>query len=147
MSEGGLILLLVMIAGLLGQNEVVGLAAGAMLLLNLLDARFVLKLLESHGVDVGVFFLLIGVLLPFATGKLGFKTADTVLSLQGLLVVLVGVMATYLAAKGVDLLTVRPEVMIGLVIGSVLGVAFFDGIPAGPLVAAGIAALLLRILG
>jgi len=36
--------------------------------------------------------------------------------------------------------------MVGLIIGSILGVSFLGGIPTGPLVAAGFAALLFRIL-
>jgi uncharacterized membrane protein (DUF441 family) len=39
----------------------------------------------------------------------------------------------------------NPEVMIGLLLGTIIGTAFFGGIPVGPLVAAGLAAFVIKL--
>lgn len=102
--------------------------------------------LSRFGVQVGVVFLLIGLMLPFATGNLSFTgLRANLFSPAGLLAVTVGALSAYLAAEGVDLLSFRSDVMVGLIIGSLIGVAWFDGIPAGPLVAGGVATVLLRL--
>ena len=38
-----------------------------------------------------------------------------------------------------------PQLIVGLVLGSILGIVFFRGIPVGPLMAAGITAILYKI--
>jgi uncharacterized membrane protein (DUF441 family) len=60
--------------------------------------------------------------------------------------VAIGAAGSWLAAEGISLLTARPEIMVGIILGSVLGVAFLGGIPAGPLVASGLAAIIFRYL-
>jgi uncharacterized membrane protein (DUF441 family) len=47
--------------------------------------------------------------------------------------------------KGLDLLKVDPELIVALVIGSIFGIVFLRGIPVGPLMAAGITAMLLKM--
>ncbi|WP_153944859.1 DUF441 family protein, partial [Acinetobacter baumannii] len=42
---------------------------------------------------------------------------------------------------GTGLLTAQPHIVTGLLIGTILGVALFRGVPVGPLIAAGILAL------
>lgn len=147
MSEGTLILLLVLVAGLLGGNDLVGLAAAVLLSLQVAGIPALIQALETHGVRLGVLFLFIGVLLPFATGRLGISTtANSLISPFGGITIIIGAVTAFLAAKGITLLQTQPETMIGLILGSVLGVTLFGGIPAGPLVAAGLAALVLQAL-
>ena len=55
----------------------------------------------------------------------------------------VGVLVAWLAGKGVPLMGEQPILITGLLIGTIIGVAFLGGIPVGPLIAAGILALLL----
>ncbi|HBR23969.1 MAG TPA: DUF441 domain-containing protein, partial [Firmicutes bacterium] len=47
---------------------------------------------------------------------------------------------------GVNLLETNPQIAGGLVIGSILGVLLLKGIPIGPLAAAGMAAMLLKLI-
>jgi uncharacterized membrane protein (DUF441 family) len=61
------------------------------------------------------------------------------------LALLGGALATYMNGKGLDLLKVDPQLIIGLVIGSIFGILFMRGIPVGPLMAAGITAFLLKV--
>jgi uncharacterized membrane protein (DUF441 family) len=87
-------------------------------------------------------------MIPFAKNKISVKElAQTFITPIGLLSILGGTIATYLCGQGLGLLNLRPEVMLGLVIGTVLGVSFFKGIPVGPLAAAGLTAIFLKVLG
>lgn len=142
-----MVLLLVLVAGVLGSNDLVSVSAAVMLLLQLTGFTDVFSFLEQHGVDIGVIFLMLGLLLPFATDKLGLSgTVTSLISPAGLIALVVGSAASYLAAQGVMMLQSHPEVLVGLLIGSVVGVYFLGGIPAGPLVAAGVAAIIYQLL-
>jgi uncharacterized membrane protein (DUF441 family) len=57
-----------------------------------------------------------------------------------------GALATYLNGGGLKLLQIDPEIIFGVVIGSIIGITFFGGIPVGPLMAAGLTALFLNII-
>ena len=56
-----------------------------------------------------------------------------------------GCLATYMNGDGLRMLQYQPEIMVGLVIGSILGIVLFKGIPVGPLMAAGLTAVFLKI--
>jgi uncharacterized membrane protein (DUF441 family) len=47
--------------------------------------------------------------------------------------------------QGLNMLKLDPELMVGLVVGGIIGIVFFKGVPVGPLMAAGIAALFIKI--
>jgi len=147
MGEGTVILLLILAAGLLGGNELVSISAAVMVVLQAVGWNYGFRFLEEHAIQLGVTFLLLGLLLPFATGRVGLAlTLSSLTKPAGLIAVIVGTLAAHLAAQGVAMLRMYPEVLVGLVIGSVIGVYFLGGIPAGPLVAAGIAATLYRLV-
>ena len=119
-----------------------------MLLLQLTGFGDVFTFLEQHGVEIGIIFLMLGLLLPFATDKLGLSATVRSLGLApaGLIALGAGTAAAYLAAQGVAMLQSHPESLVGLLVGSVLGVYFLGGIPAGPLVAAGLAAVVYHLV-
>src|SRR5690606_8555903 len=104
------------------------------------------RVADGHGEWIGLLRLSPvrdpSLLLPFARGQLGLARAGGQLaSLPGVVSLVVGAASAWLAAQGVTLLQDRPETMLGMVIGSVFGVLLLNGIPAGPLVASGLAAL------
>lgn len=147
MHEGILILLIVFLAGVLGQNDLVAIAAAILLTLVLTGTPTMFAFLDRYAVEVGVIFLLIGLLLPFALGRMGLAgVTQSLLNTDGIVAVAVGMLAAWLASEGTRFLSQQPGVMVGLMVGSILGVSLIGGIPAGPLVAAGIAAVLLRLL-
>lgn len=147
MSDGVVVLFVVTLAGIVGGNELIAISGGGLVLLSLFAPPIAFEFIDRLGVPVGVVFLTLGLLLPFATGKLGFSAlTHTIFSPTGVISILIGVFSSYLAADGIKLLVIHPEVMIGLVIGTIIGVSFFGGIPVGPLVAAGFGALIFRLL-
>lgn len=57
--------------------------------------------------------------------------------------VIVGVLVAWLGGRGVTLMVDQPTVVTGLLVGTIIGVTFFRGVPVGPLIAAGIVSVLL----
>lgn len=140
-----LIMLLILLScGVISQNNTIIIATAVLIILSVLPmSQPLLVNLEKYGLNFGILMLTIGVLAPIASGKIG---SDNLLksfaNWQSLLAVLVGVFVAWLGGRGVKLMSVEPNVMAGLLIGTVLGVTFLRGVPVGPLIAAGILSLL-----
>ncbi|MBS4024050.1 MAG: DUF441 domain-containing protein [Clostridia bacterium] len=141
------ILLTLLFLGILSKSNVIAAAAGILLVIKMINIPWLLPVIERRGLELGLLFLILSVLVPFATGKVQLKDISLSLtSLAGLMAILSGVIATHLNGKGLDLLTLEPQLMIGLVVGSIIGIVFFGGVPVGPLMAAGITVIFLEIL-
>lgn len=148
MSPGIWLLYLVLAAGVVGRNPLVTTAAAILIAIATLRLHALLPFLERYSITVGLTFLIVGLLVPFAGGRVGL--ADVAAGLRspaGLMAVVGGALSAYMCSLGLGLLEVRPEIMIGLVFGTIIGVAVFGGIPVGPLAAAGLTAVLLRLWG
>ncbi|HEY8463522.1 MAG TPA: DUF441 family protein [Bacillota bacterium] len=148
MVQDNLLLLVIFTLGLVFNNNLVAAGAGSLLVLKLVKLHSVLMLLERRAMDVGLLFLLVAVLVPFSLNQVGVQDIwETFQTTRGWLAVTGGVAAAYLCGQGLILLQVQPEVVVGLVVGTVIGVSLLRGIPVGPLAAAGVTALLLNLLG
>ncbi len=146
--QDNMLLLVLLILGLIFNNNLVAASAGSLLVLKLVKMHYVLDLLERRALDIGLLFLLTAVFVPFALDKVGVKDIwRTFQSVQGIIAIVGGIVAAYLCGQGLVLLQINPEVVVGLVIGTVIGVSLLKGIPIGPLAAAGITAILFNILG
>lgn len=140
------LLVILLLTGIITRSNLIAAAACILLILKLTNGNFIFTFLEKRGLEIGLLFLLLSILIPVATGKVtereilsAFKT------LPGLLAVLGGAIATHLNGEGLKLLQLEPEIIFGVVMGSILGIVFLGGVPVGPLMAAGITAFLLEI--
>ncbi len=141
-----LFLILLIIVGVIGRSPIISTAASLLLILKLTHLERYFPTVERRGLDLGLLFLTIAVLVPFATGRVSTKElASMFTSLPGILAIVGGMLATYMNGKGLDLLKMDPQLIIGLVIGSIVGIVMLRGIPVGPLMAAGITAFLLKL--
>ncbi|NLL18077.1 MAG: DUF441 domain-containing protein [Clostridia bacterium] len=141
------ILLGILLLGMFGRSNVVAMAAGILLVVKFARLDHYLPLLERRGLELGLLFLMLSVLVPFANGKVSSKEiVRSVISLSGIIAIVSGTLATHMNGKGLDLLQLDPSLMVGLVVGSMVGIIFFGGVPVGPLMAGGIAALFLSII-
>jgi uncharacterized membrane protein (DUF441 family) len=148
MVQDNLLLLVILAMGLVFNNNLVAAGAGSLLVLKLIKLQTVLQLLERRALDLGLLFLLIAVLTPFSLDKVGVKDIwQTFQTLRGWLAVIGGVTAAYLCGQGLILMQLQPEVVVGMVVGTIIGVSLLKGIPVGPLAAAGVTALLFNVLG
>ncbi|HZG85111.1 DUF441 domain-containing protein [Paenibacillus sp.] len=143
--NGELLLVILIIIGMVGRSHIITTAACVLLIIKLVSLERYLPTIERRGLEFGLLFLTMGVLVPFASERISHKDILSVFtSVPGILALLGGAIATYMNGKGLDLLKVDPELIVGLVIGSIFGILFLRGIPVGPLMAAGITAFLLK---
>lgn len=144
--NGELLLVILIVIGLIGRSPIITTAACILLVIKLIQLDRYLPTIERRGLELGLLFLTMGVLVPFASEKINYKDLVNVFtSWPGVLALLGGAIATYMNGKGLDLLKLDPQLIVGLVIGSIFGIIFMRGIPVGPLMAAGITALLMKI--
>ena len=92
----------------------------------------------KHGLQMGIIILTIGVLSPLVSGKIQIPPLSEFLNFKMIAAVLIGIFVAWLAGRGVPLMSEQPVLVTGLLIGTVIGVAFVGGIPVGPLIAAGL---------
>lgn len=139
-------LLIILIFAVLGNNHSVSIAVTALLLLKLIGADGILPHIEAHGLQVGIILLTMGVLVPVATGRIGMKDLVGVVgSVEGIIAVAVGIFVAYAASQGLPYMQDMPQIVTALIVGTIIGVCFFHGLAVGPLIAAGLVALLFRL--
>ena len=147
MSEGTIILLFLLALVMIANNNLIVGAILTVLLLKWAHMDTVLRWLNQNGISFGFYVLILTILVPFAENRIGIERfKQELLSPVGLVAIAASALGTHMAAHGVTYLRSTPEVLVGLVVGSVVGVIFLGGVPNGPLIAAGLTALLMRIL-
>lgn len=144
MDMTSLLLLVFAALGIISSNTPVTVAMVFLLLLRVLNLDQTFPWLEKYGLTIGIIILTIGVMAPLASGKISLQTiGESFLHWKSLLAIGVGLLVAHLGGRGATLMSTQPTVVAGLLIGTVLGVALFKGVPVGPLIAAGILSLLL----
>ena len=139
------ILMILIIIGIAGKAPLIATSACILLVLRLTNLTHYFALIERRGLELGLLFLMLSVLVPFAEGRITLKELRcSLLSLPGLLALAGGALATYMNGDGLRMLKDEPELLIGLVVGSIAGIVFLKGIPVGPLMAAGLTAFFLK---
>ena len=137
-----MVLIVLLACGIFSQNTAVTIAAAVLIVFRITPLSEFFPLLQQHGLNLGIIILTIGVLTPIASGKLpGEAILKSFLSWKSLLAIAIGVFVAWLGGRGVKLMTNQPDVVAGLLIGTVAGVAVLRGVPVGPLSAAGILTL------
>ena len=145
MTAATILMLFILVLGIVGRSNVVAAAAAIMLLIHFTNLQKLFPIIERRGLEMGLLFLMLAVLVPFATGRVPVKEIfKCFVTLPGIIAIFSGALATYMNGKGLDMLQHAPQLMIGLVIGGIIGIVFFGGIPVGPLMAGGIAAVLMH---
>ncbi|WP_373230492.1 DUF441 domain-containing protein [Cohnella sp.] len=145
--NGELVLVALIIIGLIGRSPIITTAACILLIVKLLTLQRYLPSIERRGMELGLLFLTLAVLVPFASGRV--QTKDVVSALTswvGWVALAGGAVAAYLNSRGLEMLKLDPQLIVGIVIGSIVGILFLRGIPVGPLMAAGLTALFLKII-
>ncbi|HLO04329.1 MAG TPA: DUF441 domain-containing protein [Symbiobacteriaceae bacterium] len=147
MESGRLILLILVAGGVLTRNALIVTAAAVVLICQVLGLYRLFPIMQNRGLEVGLIFLLMAVLVPFATGEVGWvEIRESFTSKVGLAAVAGGIFSAVMSGWGIGLMKVQPQLIVGMVAGTILGVVLFKGIPVGPLAAAGFAAILLSLM-
>ena len=146
MGQEYIIMLAILICGVVGHNMSVAYAAGAVILLKVLGLNQVIDVLGDKGVTWGIILLTAAIFVPIATGKITW--ADILHCFQcpvGIVSLIVGAGVAIFGYLGVDYMKASPEVATALIIGTMIGVFFFRGVPVGPLIASGVVYVVMTI--
>lgn len=133
-----LFLVTLIFLGVISQNNSITISATVLLLMQQTALVQFVPLVEKHGLNIGIIFLTVGVLSPLVSGRVQVPPIAEFLNFKIIASVLIGIFVAWLAGRGVFLMGQQPVLVAGLLIGTVIGVAFMGGIPVGPLIAAGI---------
>lgn len=142
-----LIVLIVLLAcGIFSHNTAVTIAAAVLIVFRITPLSEYFPLLQQHGLNIGIIILTIGVLTPIASGKIpGDEILKSFFNWKSLFAIAIGVFVAWLGGRGVQLMSNQPNIVAGLLIGTVAGVALLRGVPVGPLIAAGILSLIIGL--
>ncbi len=140
-----LIVLIVLLAcGIFSQNTAVTIAAAVLIIFRITPLSEFFPILQQHGLNVGIIILTIGVLTPIASGTIpGNEIIKSFMSWKSLAAIAIGLLVAWLGGRGTTLMANQPNVVAGLLIGTVAGVALLRGVPVGPLIAAGLLSVII----
>ncbi|WP_369310960.1 DUF441 domain-containing protein [Providencia rettgeri] len=140
-----LIILLVLAGlGIISHNMTVTLAMLFLLVVRITPLNNYFPWIEKYGLTIGILILTIGVMAPIASGKISAgEVLGSFLNWKSILAIVIGIAVSWLGSRGVTLMSNQPSTVAGLLVGTVIGVALFRGVPVGPLIAAGILSLLI----
>nr|WP_230203551.1 DUF441 domain-containing protein [Bacillus massiliigorillae] len=146
MTSSLLFLLLLLIVGIFAKNSSLIVAVGFLLIIKVMGlGDKIFPILQTKGINIGITIITIAVLVPIATGAIGFKELGEALKSPYAWIALAsGIAVAIIAKNGVTLLASDPHITAALVFGTVLAVALFNGVAVGPLIGAGIAYIAMR---
>lgn len=147
-NQSTLFLLILFILGYIGKNQSIMIAIYVLLGLKLFQVdEKIFPYFEAKGISWGVTIITIAVLIPIATGEIGFKElADSIKSYYAWIALGAGIFVALIAKNGLTLLASDPHLTTALVIGTILAVVFFNGVAVGPLIGAGIAYMVMKMV-
>lgn len=148
MNEPILFLLILLVTGIIAKNQSLIIAVSILLFIKIigLEEKW-LPAIQAKGIHWGVTIITIAVLAPIATGEIGFK--QLVASLQSFsawVALLSGVFVALVARGGITLLSADPHITAALVLGTIIAVSLFHGVAVGPLIGAGIAYMVIKVI-
>ncbi|WP_420541660.1 DUF441 domain-containing protein [Guptibacillus spartinae] len=147
-SQPTLFLLILLGIALIAKNSSLMIAVAVLLVVKAIGlGDKVFPLVQSKGISWGVTIITIAVLVPIASGDIGFKQlGEAVKSSYAWIAMGAGIFVAIIASKGIILLQNDPHITTALVFGTILAVAVFQGIAVGPLIGAGIAYMAMKVV-
>lgn len=129
--------------GFISHNTTVAISILVLIIVRVTPLNTFFPWIEKQGLTIGIIILTIGVMAPIASGTLPASTLlHSFVNWKSLVAIAVGVFVSWLGGRGVTLMSSQPSLVAGLLVGTVLGVALFRGVPVGPLIAAGLVSCL-----
>ena len=127
-----LILLGLAALGFISHNTTVAVSILVLIIVRVTPLSTFFPWIEKQGLSIGIIILTIGVMAPIASGTLPPSTLiHSFLNWKSLVAIAVGVIVSWLGGRGVTLMGSQPQLVAGLLVGTVLGVALFRGVPVG----------------
>ncbi len=147
-SSSTIFLLILFLLGYIAKNHAIMVAVYilfGMKLLKIDDKLF--PYIQDKGIGWGVIIITVAVLIPIANGDIGLKDLlQSVKSYHAWVALIAGMFVAVVAKYGLSLLANDPEITTALVVGTIIAVVVFQGVAVGPLIGAGIAYVIIRML-
>lgn len=138
-----IILVILIIIGVCSHNLIFTLANLFLLIIRVTPMIIFFPWIEKNFLTLGVLFLTIGTMSPIASGRVSLQSIiTTFVNWKSIIAIIIGIAVSLLGGKGLYLMSDYPSAISGLLIGTLIGVAFFGGVPVGPLIAAGLFSLI-----
>ncbi|TXC90192.1 DUF441 domain-containing protein [Metabacillus litoralis] len=147
-NQSFLFLIILLGVGLIAKNQALIIATSFLMIIKLigLDTK-ILPTVGAKGINWGVTIITIAVLVPIATGDIGFKQLGEALkSTYAWIALASGIAVALIAKNGITLLAEDPHITAALVLGTILAVSLFNGVAVGPLIGAGIAYIAMQVV-
>jgi uncharacterized membrane protein (DUF441 family) len=129
------------------KNKNLSIAAFVIFVVSLINNQKSIYFIEKYFLDIGMIFLMMWMLVPLIKVENSLTpNIKSLLNLNGIVSFIVGAAVVILAAQGVSFLKGSVDVLTGVILGSILGVALLGGVPVGPLIASGIAYEIVRLI-
>lgn len=107
----------------------------------------VLEYMQTKGINLGVIVITVAVLVPIATGQIGFEQLKhSMMSYASWIAIGAGILVAVFGKYGVEYLKADPQMTASLVLGTVFAVAVFKGVAVGPLIGGGMAYVIVRFI-
>ncbi len=148
MNEPVLFLFMLLLIGIIAKNQSLIIAVSILLIIKLvgLEGKW-LPTIQSKGINWGVTIITVAVLAPIATGEIGLKQlGESLQSLSAWIALLSGLLVALIAKGGLTLLSTDPHITTALVFGTIIAVSLFQGVAVGPLIGAGIAYMVMKVI-
>ncbi|MDG6301679.1 DUF441 family protein [Glaesserella parasuis] len=138
-----LLLVALILLGIFSQNSAVTISAAVLLIMQQTLLSKCVPYLDQYGIKIGIIILTIGVLAPLVSGRIALPELVQLINWKMIVAIIAGIVVAWLGGRGVTLMGNQPVLVTGLLIGTIIGVAFLKGVPVGPLIAAGILSLII----
>lgn len=141
-------LTILLLIGLVAKNNSLVLAVLFLLVIKVTPlSESIFPYMKSKGINLGITVITIAVLVPIATGEMGFKQLiDATKSYTAWIAIGSGMLVSIFARNGVKLLESDPYLTVALVMGTIISIAVFKGLAVGPLIGAGIAYTIMNVI-
>ncbi|ERI93084.1 hypothetical protein HMPREF1982_01905 [Clostridiales bacterium oral taxon 876 str. F0540] len=141
-----IIIFILVILSFITKNKNLGIAALIIFVISLTNSEKAISFIEKYCMDIGMIFLMLWMLAPLIKQGSNSFNIRSLLSVNGIVSLAMGIIVAILAAKGVNFTKGNADVLSGVVLGSIVGVSLLGGVPVGPLIASGVAYEIVRII-
>ncbi|MXP56391.1 DUF441 family protein [Pantoea sp. Mhis] len=139
------ILFCLTIISYLVKNTAVSIAILSLLIMKLTPLNYLFPYIEKQGIHVGIIILTIAVMSPLVSGSLPTSYfMKSFSNWESIVAIVTGIFVAWLGTRGINFITLKPSIVGSILVGTIIGVACFHGVPVGPLIASGIISLFLN---
>lgn len=147
MSQAGITLIAILLISVFFKDLVLASAAGSLFVVSLFFDKGTLAAAGKPAFSIGIFFLMLFILMPIASDKVRITDlVDQLGNPQFFLAMGTAAAISFFGGRGVTFMQ-QSHILFAVVLGTLIGVLFLRGLPAGLVIAAGIVSVSAGFMG